>query len=143
MSLRQSFLVKGCQAVMHDVLLNDLKEYRHKYDGQYPPDLAAAENFNNPGGKLDFVTCPGVGIRTLPAAGGTNADYIYVNWGLTFGTNDVPGNYPVIYDRRLANHKGLGVNVITMDGRHFFDRHASWLQKFTNSYPQYHLTMPE
>jgi hypothetical protein len=140
----QVYFIKGCQNLIQNVLYEDFRAFRFEHDLHYPVDIAAIENFHAPDRKvLDFVTCPGVGMRRLTTDAVTNADYIYINWEPLFGTNTAPGNYPILYDRRLANHKGLGVNVVTMNGRCFFDFRGRWLKNFSLKYPQYQVTLPK
>jgi hypothetical protein len=85
------------------------------------------------------LICPGAGRRggAMP----NQEDYVYINWEPFFGTNNVPNNYPLLYDRRLSNHKGLGINVVTPSAC-FWDYGARWVKGFAVNHPEYNLEIP-
>jgi hypothetical protein len=136
------------------VLHFDVRTYREKHDEHYPPNIFCVANafhsnvwspieFTNNILGWDLLSCPGVGRKLLAAPTNVDeCDYAYVNWEPFFGTNTVPNDYPLIYDRRLSNHKGLGINVLTTTSC-FWDYRARWLKAFAASHPEYHLPIPE
>jgi hypothetical protein len=82
-------------------------------------------------------------------------DYYYVAWPNITG---VYTNYPLMYDRRLANHGKKGINVLlveqavhpaspskpeTFHGQFFWDEDAKWLRKFAREHPDLKIPMPE
>jgi hypothetical protein len=85
--------------------------------------------------------CPGVKRRDV-----ARMDYVYVNWSTWFtNINDVPGEYPVLYDGSLSNHYhyGLGINVVDRDGYARWDADARWLTTFASNNPSYHIVIPK
>jgi len=50
--------------------------------------------------------------------------------------------YPLVYDRHMANHWGLGINVLTTS-RIFWDFRARWLRDFAKKHPAYELPLPD
>jgi len=88
-----------------------------------------------------LLSCPGV------HANGKHpdepADYIYVNWQQLLGTNAIPDNYPLIYDRKVSNHCGLGINILPVNGKCFWDFRARWLKNFKRKHPEYDLPIPQ
>jgi hypothetical protein len=147
--LKQLHEASLCRHKLANVFLNNLVQYRLDHDGHWPPDIiSVAAAF--PGGDrqetdtnllLGRLSCPGAG-RGASRNGTLQSDYIYMNWELHLGTNAVPINYPLFYDRRLANHFGLGVNVLTANGL-FWDFRALRLKKFVAEHPEYHIPLPE
>jgi hypothetical protein len=82
-------------------------------------------------------------------------DYLYVPWPSVTG---VYTNYPLMYDRRLSNHGGKGINILlvegavhpssprypeTFHGQFFWDEGAKWLQKFAKEHPDLTVPLPE
>lgn len=82
-------------------------------------------------------------------------DYIYIPWP---GTTGVYEKYPVMYDRRLSNHGGRGINILlvaqavrsaiptapeSFHGQFFWDEGAQWLQKFAKDHPEYNIPLPD
>ena len=90
-----------------------------------------------------LLTCPGKRPRvaTLPSVV-DQSDYIYANWEPFLGTNDVPDNYPLIYDKHMANHSSMGINVLTRRGPSW-DFRARSLARFAKEYPKYGLVVPD
>ena len=140
-----------CRSILRNALFNNFQQYRLDHAGHYPPDIISfAAAF--PGGDrvetnrdilIGRLTCPGAGAKSSAIAKGEiESDFIYVNWEPFFGADDLPIGCPLFYDRRLSNHYGLGVNVLTTD-RRFFDFRARWLRKFTADHPEYGLRLPD
>lgn len=71
--------------------------------------------------------------------------YIYIFWPNNKGENFF--DYPMVYDRLLANHKGKGINVLSISQKNnyniYFDKNAEWLTKFAKSHPEYLIPLPE
>lgn len=67
-------------------------------------------------------------------------DYIYIPWATGANT---PPDYPLMYDRRLSNHQGKGINVVYLDGHVEFDEGAKRLKAFAAKHPKLHIPMPE
>lgn len=122
----------------------------HNHEGLLPNDLNILTNFVSSLHQL--MICPGSGNSpALMTKRLEWIDYIYVQWPSAKG---VYTNYPVLYDRRLSNHAGKGVNVLLGDVvntgggvqgpiRWFWDPNAEWLQKFAREHPDLHVPLPE
>ena len=140
-----------CRNNLRNNLSNGIQLYRLAHEGLYPSDInSVASAFpglerskTNTDILMGRLTCPGNESRLFRTTNDSViGDYIYINWGPHFGTNAIPMDYPLIYDRRLANHWGLGVNVLT-SSRSFWDFRAKWLKNFSLNHPEYRLPMPE
>jgi len=130
--------------------------YRQDCSGELPPDLAALAA----GSYLSsawMLVCP---RGSRPAGSWTDvaewADYTYVHW--PSATDGHANSYPLVYDRRMSNHVGKGINVLlveqtvhpaspSMPGSHhgqlFWDEGAKWLQGFAKEHPGLVVLMPE
>jgi len=122
-------------------------------DTMMPSRLGDVVNTYGPS-SLHWCLCPGVHndprykiLRRFMARQGrssTNSelwsDYIYVPWTNGF---DAPAHYPLIYDRKLANHGGKGINVFTVRGEPLWDGNAEWLQKFAREHPDLDIPLPD
>ena len=129
------------------------KQYRVDNEGKLPEKLSLMSSYiDDP----HLWTCPW--DRKRPGSW-TNItewiDYYYVPWPSVTG---VYTNYPLMYDRRLANHGGKGINVVlveqavnpgipghpeTFHGQIFWDEGAKWLQKFAKEHPDLKMPLPE
>ena len=129
------------------------KQYRVDNEGRLPEKLSLmSSDIDDP----HLWTCPW--DRKRPGSW-TNVtewiDYFYVPWPSVTG---VYTNYPLMYDRRLANHSGKGINVVlveqavnpgipghpeTFHGQIFWDEGAKWLQKFAKEHPDLKMPLPE
>ncbi len=70
-------------------------------------------------------------------------DYTYMWWSRYYGTpNEVPWDYPLLYDRALSNHGERGVNILRVGGDVLWDPDATWLRDFAASHPQYDIPVP-
>jgi prepilin-type processing-associated H-X9-DG protein len=94
---------------------------------------------------LRLLMCPAVHHQKGDVPDGTDwGDYAYINWANYFDTPDkVPGDYPLLYDRALANHGGRGINIARVDGSVFWDPGAAWLRNFAASHTQYDIPVPK
>ena len=118
------------------------------HDGAFPIDIAsfASHYANNP----KIYVCPGskTELGTM-----TNVDkwmdYIYLYWPEGKAT---PEHYPLMYDRRLANHGGCGINILLVGAGGnpkrepdmcFWDKNAQWLKKFAEEHPDLKVPLPE
>lgn len=106
--------------------------YRDLHNGSYPSNLESIVVC-----KLleqRELHCPGVQHNTTEMGDRApdNSDYIYVDLSQQAQdiTNGVPAKYPLVYDARLSNHKGAGINILLVDGFVFWDENARWLTHF-------------
>lgn len=75
---------------------------------------------------------------------GDNGNYFFMDWSkLPDGPGTSPGKYPLMYDRRLSNHNGRGINILMVDGTIEWDANAEWLKKFAAEHPTANLPMSE
>jgi hypothetical protein len=105
---------------------------------------------------IPFFVCP---WHSKPCGSWTNVtewmDYFYIPWPSVTGAYT---NYPLMYDRRLANHGGKGINILLVEqaahpayptslesfhGQFFWDEDAKWLRKFAREHPDLKIPMPE
>jgi hypothetical protein len=96
-----------------------------------------------------YLAC--AGTETVPgslADAATWTDFIYIDWTRYFGKESPPDYYPLMYDRRIANHGG-GVNVLLVSGSVIWDRPREWarvpgyLSSFAYAHPEYDIPMPQ
>jgi hypothetical protein len=88
-----------------------------------------------------LLTCPSRRMEQVTLSNAwQQSDYVYVNWGRAFGTN-VPAAFPLMYDKKMANH--FGVNVLTTSGVRFWDFRGRWLREFAQKHPEYELPLPD
>jgi prepilin-type processing-associated H-X9-DG protein len=101
--------------------------HRETHHGLYPSNLGEMEN----GLVKPVLHCPGVHSR-----GQGEADYIYVKWPeqTSDASNSLPAEYPVVYDSRLSNHQGKGINVLLVDGSVIWDEQGRWLSQFASDH---------
>ncbi len=91
----------------------------------------------------EFLCCP----KSAESAARKDFGYCYIFW--PSGFKGTPPDYPLMYDKRLSNHKGEGIFILQVTGDEsrkgdvFFDKNAEWLQKFALSHPEYEIPMPE
>lgn len=85
------------------------------------------------------LVCPMVASNTLNA---NREDYLHPDFSTYPATASID-KYPLVYDRRLANHRGRGVNVVLVDGTVFWDDDAKWLRKFASAHPECKIPLPE
>jgi hypothetical protein len=114
--------------------------YRGEH-GRLPQQFEVLSNeLSNP----VFLICPGSGHSPGSLTNADSwADYTLIDWSVVLGTNAVPDNYPIAYDRFMSNHAGHGVNVLTVDGFVRWDSNAEWLKKFSAEHPEAKLPMPQ
>ena len=114
------------------------------HDGHWPSDivsLAAADADGHlPPSMINArLTCPGRGEADDPQT----SDYIYINWKSLLSTNNIPGDFPLIYDRHSSNHHGWGINVMRVDGTCFWDFRGRWLKAFAKTNSNANLSFDE
>jgi hypothetical protein len=92
--------------------------------------------------RLSPVLCPASEVPFKEGDSITNGfDYVYVDWSGTFErVQDIPAEYPLAYDRRLANHLRKGIYVLKVNGAVFWDADASWIQQFSKT--NHHIQIP-
>ena len=119
---------------------------RPDFCDQYGHSPHHLSDLSNVLGNPIFLICPGSGH--IPGSF-TNADswsdYTYIDWSIYFGSNNVPDDYPLVYDRYLKNHDGRGINVFLTSGPLGivkWDSHAEWLKKFAAEHPNYKIPIP-
>jgi hypothetical protein len=93
--------------------------------------------------RLSLVLCPG--SQTPIDLERVTPDYAYVNWSAKLFAHvvDVPGEYPLVYDRTLSNHSGRGVFVLRVNGSVIWDPGAEWVRGFSGRHPEYHVLIPQ
>ena len=107
--------------------------YRHDHGEHWPPNLESLDQ--EAVGRL--LTCPGVKVKVSSHTTG-KYDYIFLDWSkLTHGPDTAPSNYPLMYDRRMSNHDGRGINILMVDGSVKWDSHAEWLKRFAADHPDF------
>jgi hypothetical protein len=118
--------------------------YRGTHFDKFPHDLSQLQTELN----ADFshmLECPGVDHRAQHADSTEGIDdYVYINWSeQPRGDDWQQGTYPLMYDRRMSNHSGRGVNVVLVDQEVFFDEGANWLKAFAQSHPDVQMPLPQ
>ena len=123
--------------------------YRQDHNGQLPENFSLMSNVVS---DCRLYVCP---WGSKKPGSWTNItewmDYFYVYWPSVTG---VYTNYPLMYDRRLSNHGGKGINVLLVDvvNRYegirgptfwFWDEDAKWLRKFAREHPNVKIPLPE
>jgi len=117
-----------------------LQMYQMDHDGAYTPSLQNPE-YTRYGLSDIFFNCGGRRTPSDPSSSDqARGDYLYVAWATGAST---PNNYPVFYDRWLANHGGRGIYVVRVDGEVFWDRGAEWLLSFCKTHQDLRLPLPE
>jgi len=127
-----------------------MQPYMEDHNGEFPPNLTALAL----GGyvPLSIFKCPNT--KTIIGSV-TNvdqwSDFLYIYW--SEGKQKTPQNFPLMYDRRLSNHGGRGINVFLVPAggelrpqqksTFFWDEGASWLKTFSREHPQLNIPMPE
>lgn len=133
----------SCRRNLH-LLGNAIRAYGLTNAG-YPSelrDLCPLGSTDNPVLYIPPVAlwCPGR-INSRFKDGGEGTDYIYIRWPVLVQDRD--SEYPLVYDRRLSNHDGIGINITTTSGRVFWDRNGKWLRKFVRKHPEFNIPLPE
>jgi hypothetical protein len=127
--------------------------YRQDHAGNLPPDFSAMSNYIS---STTLYVCP---WHSKEPGAWTNItdwmDYFYRPWPSVTG---ICTNYPLMYDRRLSNHHGSGVNILLVEQtvnpyypaaprsfhkQFFWDQGAVWLKKFATDHPELRIPMPE
>ncbi|HOX60211.1 MAG TPA: hypothetical protein PLC99_25320 [Verrucomicrobiota bacterium] len=82
------------------------------------------------------------GMATLGT--GDNKDYYFVDWSKQpEPLEKLPSKRPLMYDRRMNNHDGRGINILMVDGSIEWDSNAKWLKRFAAEHWDAKLPMPE
>lgn len=95
-----------------------------------------------------FFTCP---LRKDTTNSLRNVDdwmdYIYAHW--PGDRANMPEHFPLLYDRRLSNHEGMGINILRLEGSGtsfqfgvFWDKEARWLKDYSAQHPEWHIRVP-
>lgn len=136
--LTESVKQRNCKQQLRSVWVA-IELYRQNHTNQFPPNL---EGLNREMGGHLPLACPGAETNLLQSIKDGKIDYFYVDWSELSSATNV-ATYPLIYDRRLANHEGRGINILTVDGSAKWDSNAEWLKKFAAEHPDAKLPMPE
>ena len=109
------------------------------HNGMFPTNVAEVQVYAS---TAMHFHCPGRPLQSPVRWANINEwmDYIYVYWPEGEKT---PHDYPHMYDRRLANHGGAGINIALVDGSSFWDGHGQWLRKFAEAHPECQIQLPE
>ncbi len=148
---RESAHRKDCLSTLRSTG-SALGVYCQEHNGKLPENFSLLSNFV---GTPSLYVCP---WNSKPCGSWTNIgewmDYFYVPWPKVTGAYS---NHPLMYDRRLANHGGKGINVLlveqvvhsavpadpqTFHGQFFWDEDAKWLRKFATDHPDRKIPMP-
>ena len=70
------------------------------------------------------------------------SDYAYVYYSNLLWSSAVENKYPLMYDKRLANHAGNGINILLTDGHVIWDKDANWLKTFASEHPEFTIPLP-
>jgi hypothetical protein len=118
-----------------------ITQYRDDHGGSFPPSLKEA--LTNVGvGNIKLLQCPSASQKSLSATDNSESlGYFYIDWS-NRGVEQPPGNFPVIYDAQLQNHRN-GINVVCIDGTLFWDGNANWLKTFAHKHPDANLPIPK
>jgi prepilin-type processing-associated H-X9-DG protein len=118
-------------------------EYRSDHGGQFPPDVAtvdSADNFH--GGFAHLMKYDGE--RGFLTSTPGQPDYFFIDWSTRLrGPDYKDSTYPLLYDYRLSNHRGRGINIAMCDGTARWDPGAAWLKQFIAAHPEANLPMPQ
>jgi hypothetical protein len=145
---RASFHLTRCQSQLRSIGAV-IALYAEYHEGQFPPHMSDLLSWNRM--SEEVFKCPPNSVDRH-GAGATleeSSDYLYVYWPDGMST---PGEYPVLYDRRLSNHGGQGINVLLRAGVGHpkgdflpvvWDQNASWLFSFARRNPGHGIPLPE
>lgn len=111
--------------------LSALGEAIHMYVQEcrdYPLDLETAVKRSDNSRLL--LMCPAQGDQLDRAKSGKPSDYGYIYWDKSERGNDWgSGNYPIAFDKSVANHNAEGVNILYENGNIAWDPGAQRLSK--------------
>lgn len=104
-----------------------------------PPDrlTSLVDDLVIPFTDYDLLSCPKYGIQPPPQRDSFHTypgNYIMVDWS-RLSVTEVPDDFPLMFDCRLENHDGAGVNVLLMDGTVRWDEKGKFLSDFARKYP--------
>lgn len=130
-----------------------LKMYRDDNNGELPPRLSLMQELIS---DQKLFICPWGSKAPGEWANISEwMDYVYLPCPSVKGQY---AYYPLMYDRRLANHNGKGICILLVDGavrpasppqpetyhgQFFWDEGAQWLQKFARNHPECNISLPE
>jgi len=88
--------------------------------------------------------CPAVQSLADPKRAGSFG-YTYLDWSSRqfARIEDVPGDYPLVYDNAYSNHLNRGIYVLKVDGSVIWDAGGAWLLEFSHTHPEYHIVVPQ
>ncbi len=118
-----------------------VEQYRDDHDGNFPPSLREALT-NIDAGNINLLQCPATSQKSLSATNASEAlGFFYIDWPKR-GVKEPPGNFPLIYDAQLQNHR-IGINVVCVDGTLIWDSDAKLLKAFAGKHPEANLPIPK
>ncbi len=121
-----------------------IQMYSMENSGRFPKSLK--ESFDYMGGDKSLKSlfkCPGRAHdlkEDKPDEMDSWVDYIYIYWSEGVKT---PSEYPLVFDKRLSNHKGKGINILLVGHKYFWDENAKWLMGFVKKHPELKIQLPE
>lgn len=143
-NVREKVKRQDCLSRLHAIGFC-VRNYSDEHAGKFPQNLQQVVDVDDSLARAPFLlVCPGSG--RLPGAVTNVAawtDYTFIDWPTVLGTNAVPKNYPIAYDRSMSNHAGHAVCVLTADGLVRWDSNAEWLRKFSTEHPEAKLPTPQ
>ncbi len=109
-------------------------DFEQTHDGKLPSDL---DEVRRGPGRRWVLVCPATEDNMYSEPEPGRCDYSLIDWSpeLRAVTSDPNvllfqcpqfAKYPLIYDARLSNHGGRGINVILVDGTVFWDQGGAW-----------------
>ncbi len=148
--LMACYCVPGLRARYRERLCRENLSHLHQWvlwrcmdqNGSLPSDIGAALAPWESGGFGWCLVCPATGHKPgdlLKCA--EWADYTYIDW-IGRHVEKPPGYYPLMYDRRMANH-GQGGNVLLVSGAVIWDPGAGFLKSFAQANPAYEIDLPQ
>ncbi len=131
---------------MHLSDLGAILSEHHSRTGAWPSNLLFVATAFKPRPaykrmRNHVLSCP-MANTSLDAMDGSLSwvDYHYVCWA---SLTNVPGWYPLAYDRTMSSHGNRGVYVLRVDGSVVWDSGAFELKRFAKTHSQHPIQLPE
>jgi hypothetical protein len=125
--------------------------YSEEHNGKLPrnlPELVGDGDWL--GNAQSLFRCPG--SRGTPGALTNVVVWMDYHYALVPRSSSNRSDCALIYDRRLSNHSGTGINVaiiglldtpLLTPSALFWDKNAKWLSKFAEQHPDLAIPMPK
>jgi hypothetical protein len=104
---------------------NAIKLFREDNEGKFPKDLKEAISESSTDDKI--IRCP--------ALSGIESGLQFINWSSVL-KGEIPSEFPMVFDSKLKNHRS-GLNVLTVDGKSFWDEGGQYIKKFLKEHREY------